>query len=337
MIDDQLPLLDRALAEPRHLLVLSAEVHPDEVEALAVSHFDDAGWVGPGVLRLTREAQLTGPWRVDDALRAALDLPPWATAAMLLRCPVERSSPIPPELRGLGGLLDAFPEGEPVGLERLALEHLLGQARRLAGALRVAGTGTVLVPDPASAVDLTLHTTVWLEPEACARVLAPLLPGLTLPEPVAPQEPPSDRRAVDVSPQRARAAARLDEGERAWLHAEADALDAAVLAQPQVVEGYALEAPVPGGVLEVGVAGDEHTPLVLRALPWARGGVISYEVRWRPDDPAVALGPRPPLGLRRARDEVRATVERVVVALHAAVGGQVVDDDGFLVAVDTLG
>ncbi len=337
MIDDQLPLLDRALAEPRHLLVLSSEVHPDEVVALAVSHFDDAGWVGPGVLRVTREAQLTGPWRVDETLRSALDLPAWAAAAMLLRCPVERSAPVPPELRGLGGLLDAFPEGEPVGLERRVLEHLLAQSRRLAGALRVAGTGTVLVPDPASAVDLTVHTTVWLEPGACARVLTPVLPGLCLPDDPEPPEPTADRRAVAVSPQRARAVAQLDEGERAWLHAEADALDAAVLSRPQVVEGYAHEAPVPGGVLEVGVAGDEHTPAVLRGLPWARGGVISYEVRWRPDEPAVALGPRPPLALRRHREEVRGAVERVVLALHAAVGGEVVDDDGFLVAVETLG
>lgn len=334
---DEPPLLDRALAEPRHLLVLSADVGPEEVEALAVSHFDDAGWLGPAALRLTGEAQLTGPWRIDDDVRSALDLPAWATAAMLVRCPVQRSAPVPPELRGLGGLLDGFPDGEPVGLESLVLTHLLAQARRLAGALRVAGTGTVIVPDPASAVDLTLHTTVWLEPDACARVLAPVLEGLELPVPQEPAPGVDGRTDPPASPLRDRAAAALDEGERAWLHAEADALDAAVLAQPQVAEGYAHVAPVPGGILEIGVAGNEHTPRVLRAEPWARGGVISYEVRWRPDDPALALGPRPPLGLRRRREQVRTLVERVAVALHAAVGGQVVDDDDFLVAVDSLG
>ncbi|WP_413451820.1 hypothetical protein AA0Y32_14115 [Georgenia phoenicis] len=331
-MDEQLPVLDRALAEPRHLLVLSEEVAPEEVEALALSHFDDAGWLGPSTLRITGDTQLTGPWRLDERVRAALDLPAWAATAMLLRCPIERGAPVPPELRGLGGLLDAFPEGEPVGLERRVLDHLLAQARRLAGALRVAGTGTVLVPDPASAVDLTVHTTVWLQPDACARVLAPVLPG------VAPLDVPevteaADRLSVDVSPQRARAVDALDDGERAWLHAEADALDAAVLAQPQVVDGYAHVAPVAGGLLEVSVAGDEHTPVVLRGLPWARGGVISYEVRWRPDEPALALGPRPPLALRRQRDEVRELVERVAAALHGVVGGEVVDDDAFLVAL----
>jgi len=330
-MDEDLPLLDVALAEPRHLLVLSEEVSPAEVEALAVSHFDDAGWVGPAVLRLTGAAQLTGPWRVGPAVREGLDLPAWASFAMLLRCPVERTGPVPPELRGLGGLLDAFPEGEPVGLERRVLDHLLAQARRLAGALRVAGTGTVLVPDPASAVDLTVHTTVWLEPDACARVLAPVLPGVDAVEPPDDAPVTGDRMSPDVSPQRSRAVAELDEGERAWLHAEADALDEAVLAQPQVLEGYAHVAPAPGGALEVRVAGDEHTPLVLRALPWARGGVISYEVRWQPDQPGVALGSRPPLALRRDRDRARALVERVAAALHAVVGGQVVDDDAFLV------
>src|SRR5699024_10397061 len=231
-------------------------------------------WVGPAALRLTGDAQLTGPWRVEETMRASLDLPAWAVTAMLLRCPVDRAAPVPPELRGLGGLLDAFPDGEPVGLERRVLDHLLAQARRLGGALRVAGTGTVIVPDPASAVDLTVHTTVWLEPQACARVLGRVLAGLQPVGPVAPRTPvPPDRSRADVSPQRARAAAELDAGERAWLHAEADALDAAMLAQPQVLDGYAHVAPVPGGALEVAVAGDEHTPGVLRGAPWARSGV----------------------------------------------------------------
>ena len=330
------PILDRALAEPHHLLVLSAEVGAEEVEALAVSHFDDAARLGPEVLRLTGPAQLTGPWQVGQDLRSALDLPTWATAAMLLRCPVQRGGTVPPELRGLGGLLDAFPDGEPVGLEREVLSHLLAQARRLAGALRVAGTGTVLVPDPASAVDLTVHTAVWLQPEACAQVLASELPELA---PALPEEDPPpalDPFVADRAGLRARAVAEMDEGERAWLHAEADALDAAILAEPQVLDGYAHVAPAPGGEIEVSVAGDEYTPSALRALSWARGGVISYEIRWRPEDPGLALGSRPPLALRRQREAARALVERVALALHGAVGGQIVDDDAFLVAPGTL-
>ncbi len=330
------PLLDGEIADPHHLLVLSAEVAAEEVEALAVSHFDDAGWVGPEVLRLAGEAHLTGPWLLDQATRGRFDLPAWAEYAFLLRCPIQRAAPVPPELRGLGGLLDAFPDGEPVGLEGRVLQHLLAQARRLAGALRLSGSGTVLVPDPASAVDLTVHTAVWLEPEACAAVLATVLPELAPALPDEDATPPADPLAADTAGLRARAIADMDEGERAWLHAEAAALDEAVLSQPQVLDGYAHLGPAPGGELEVAVAGDEHTPAVLRALPWARGGVISYEIRWRPDDPGSALGPRPPLALRREREAARELVERLTVALHAAVGGEIVDDDAFLVAPESL-
>ncbi|MEE6281780.1 hypothetical protein [Georgenia sp. MJ170] len=351
MAEDRLPLLDRTLAEPRHLLVLPGAVTLDEVEALAASHFDDAGWTGPSSLRVTGAAQLTGPWQLDDALRTALDLPRWAVLAMLLRCPIERSGPVPRELLGLGGLLDAFPDGEPVGLEGRVLRHLLAQARRLGGAVRLAGTGTVLVPDPATAVDLTVHSTVWLDPDACAQVLAPQLPTLRLPHDEAPldgaTQPAGAEASVGPAAHRPPPGA-LDENERAWLHAEADALDRAVLAQPQVLDGYALVgAPrrdgalaagdsADGDLIEIGVSGDVPPEPALRAMPWARNGVVTYEVRWRPADPESALGPRPPLAGRRRRTAARLLVERLTALLHGAVGGEVVDDDGFLVAVGSL-
>ena len=335
-MDDAAPVLDRSLAEPRHLLALPSDVTPDEVEALAVSRFDDAGWTGPSSLRLTGPALLTGPWRLDDALRQALDLPGWAVTAMLLRCPVQRSAPVPRELLGLGGLLDAFPDGEPVEVEGEVLRHLLAQARRLGGALRLAGTGAVLVPDPATAVDLTVHAPVWLDPDACREVLTTVLPGVRL----LHEDLTTD--AVAAEPQRPDIPTGLDDDERAWLHAEAAALDRAVLAQPQVLDGYAAVAPVgpdratAGDMLEIGVAGDVPPAPVLRALPWARAGVVTYEVRWRPADPQAALGARPSLAARRHRDAGRRAVERAARALHEVVGGELVDDDGFLVAVDSL-
>ncbi|MEE6271856.1 hypothetical protein [Georgenia wangjunii] len=335
------PALDRALAEPRHLLVLPPDVDVAEVDALAASHFDDAGWLGPTTLRVTGDAHLTGPWGLDDALRRAFDLPPWAVLAFLLRCPVQRSGPVPPELLGLGGLLDAFPEGPPTGLEGVVLDHLLAQARRLGGALRVAGSGAVLVPDPATAVDLTLYSPVWLEPEACVRVLEPVLPGIRsaiddLPD--AGGVPGADRLAVDPAGPRAAAVAEMNPDERAWLHAEADAFDTAALERQDVLEGYAAVADLgPDGLLEVAAAGQDQAPAILRGAAWARRGVVAYEVRWRPVDPEVAFGPRPPLGLRRARDRVRALVERVAVALHDVAGGEICDDDGFLVAPTELG
>ncbi|WP_127573594.1 hypothetical protein [Georgenia faecalis] len=333
--DDVLALLDRVLAEPRHLLVLADDVDPAEVEVLAASHFDDAGWLGPAVLRLTGAAELTGPWGLDGALRQAFDLPAWAACAFLVHCPVERSGAVPPELLGRGGLLDAFPEGAPAGLEARVLEHLLAQARRLGGALRVAGTGAVLVPDPASAVDLTLYSPVWLEPEACVSVLAGPLPQVRPAWDDEPREPLPPRLEVDGP--RAVAVAGMDPGEREWLHAEADAFDAAALARDAVLEGYAAVADLGAdGLVEVSVVGEPQAPGILRALPWARHGVIAYELRWRPVDPEAALGPRPPIGQRRARGRVGALIGRAAMALHGVAGGEIVDDDGFLVDVEGL-
>lgn len=346
-MDDPLPLLDRMLAEPRHLLVLREEVTVAQVETLAAAHFDDAGRTGPDTLRLTGSARLTGPWLLDEPLRRHLDLPRWAQRAMLLRCPVERSAPVPRELLGHGGLRDAFPDGEPIGIEGTALRHLLAQARRLAGALRLAGLGTVLVPDPTTATDLTVHAPVWLDPDTCRHLLAATLPGIRLLHEDVPTEAPRPRPPTELPD----SVPPLAEAERARLHAEADALDQAVLSQPQVLEGYGLMAPVepgprgatsaPGSVpagdlLEVGVAGDVPPPPVLRAEQWARAGVVSYEVRWRPADPQSGFAHRPPLAARRRRDSARLLVEQITATLHDAVGGQILDDDGFVVTAESL-
>ncbi len=283
-----------------------------------------------------------------DILRTALDLPAWTACAYLLRAPVQRSAPVPTELRGLGGLPDAFPDGEPVGLEGVALHHLLAQARRLAGAVRCAGSGAVLIPDPGTAIDLVVHTTVWLEPEACRRLLEPVLGALRGSWDVDDEETAShhddpapsgtdiDRELVTpaAAEQHARALDGLDPGERGWLQAEADALDEAILASPQVLEGYAVLAEHPDGVLQVAAAGEEHIPRVLRHETWARNGVITYELRWYWHEPPGA--DRAGLALRRRRDELRVLVERAAGVVVVATGGTVVDDDGFLVAPESL-
>src|SRR5699024_5588936 len=103
-------LLDVTVAEPHHLLVLPTDVTLGEVEALALSHFDDAGIHDDATLHITGGARLTGPWRLGSAQRDALDLPSWAATALVLRCPVRRSAPVPPALLGGGGLRDAFPD-----------------------------------------------------------------------------------------------------------------------------------------------------------------------------------------------------------------------------------
>lgn len=282
--------LVRALAEPHHLLVLPADIHPDELEALAVSRSETAGWTGEADLRLAPGVHLTGPWSLDADLRTAFDLPAWSAEAYLLRCPVQRGGPLPAELRGIDPLLDAFPEGVPVGVEQESLDHLRAFARRLGGALRLAGSGAVVVPDPEAATDLTVLAPVWLDHDACLQVLEQSLPHV--------------RSLLDDVP-------------------DAAAAD---------LQGYGIVSELAGGdLVELIASGSARTPTVLRGEEWAADGVVTYELRWRPARPETAFAARPPLGQRRARSEAAALIERAAVALHAVVGGEISDDDGFLV------
>lgn len=323
--------LDLDLAFAHHLLVVDDDVAAQEVEALARSWFPRPAWVADHALQLSGDAVLTGPWTVSPEDRAALRLPDEDAVAYLLRCPVQRGGPAPSELAGAVGLSEAFEAGLPVGLEADVLAFLLAAARRLGGALRVAGSGMVLRPDPASEVNLWVHSPVWLEPEALVAVLQPTLPGLRLAMELDEHAvAPAPAETPDVGgedPERV-----LDEGERAWLHAEAAAFDEAALAQPQVFEAYGAVADLgEDGLLEVAVEGEEVIPLALRGLDWTHGGVVSYLVRWWPAQEGALAVPDPGPELLAARARARRLVERAAVALHDAAGGEVTDESGFLV------
>lgn len=241
------PPLDVAVVRSRHLLATGAEVLPEDVEALAVSRCDTAGWTGPGTLRLLPGVHLSGPFEVDDHARAAFDLPPRADSAFVLDCPQRRGHPLPPELTGFDPVLDAFASGVLTGVEQEAVDHLRAMARRLGGALRLAGSGAVVEPDPDSATDLTVHSPVWLEPDACLAAVHQVAPGA--------------RDLMGDLP----AGALSDE----------------------VMEIYGIGIPCGLDLIEITVAGSEAPPLVLRGVDWALRGVISYSIRWRPIDPAA--------------------------------------------------
>lgn len=284
-------LLDRSTAEPHHLLVLAEDVAPEDVEALAVSRSAEAGWSGPAELQLMPGVHLTGPWALEEDLRRSFDLPAWARRAYLLRCPAQRAAALPPELRGVDPLLDAFPGGVPTGVEAEALGHLRAIARRLRGAVRLAGTGAVVVPDADAAIDLTVLAPVWLDHDAGLQVLGQVLPAV--------------RSALDDIP---------------------DDLAG------QELEGYMVISDLgDGDLVEIEASGLAEVPIVLRGTDWAAGGVIGYQIRWRPAHPELAYRDRPPLRVRGARTRAADLIEHAAAALQALVGGEIVDDDGFLV------
>src|SRR5699024_4757744 len=150
------------------------------------------------------------PRRPDD------DVPAWVRHVVAFEAPTERGGAVPPELRVAGGILAAFPAGEPIGLERETLEHAMAFARRLGGAVRTS-TGRVVAAPPAP--DLLLFSDTRLDPEAARAALAPFVQARADDAP-SPGPRPSLPQVVDHG---------LDEGHRRWLHAEADAFDAHAL------------------------------------------------------------------------------------------------------------
>lgn len=178
--------MDLTTASAYHLLMLPDGVSPNDLEALTVSVWNEAGWLSPGVLRLREGVTLEGPWSlppdVSQQLGAAKDLP----QVWRLVCPPRRGSAPLPEIQEVDVWARAFPEGMPVGTEFRVLQVLSRVSRRLRGGLRIAGSGYLIKPDPEAAVNLRVFSDRWLPPDQMFSLLEPHIPGLHFPQ--APPE-----------------------------------------------------------------------------------------------------------------------------------------------------
>ncbi|MDU0348489.1 hypothetical protein [Actinomyces sp. MRS3W] len=344
-------------ADTQHMLLLAEDVTVDELEALALSLDEHAGWVGASRLQIVPGAELQGPWNVDPDLRRVLDLPDWATQAVLLDCPPQRAGALPEALTGVDPLTDAFPLAQPTGVELLALTRMRAMARRLAGALRLAGdpptpggrtVPVLIVPDPERSTTLTVYSPVWIVPDGVASLVARIAPGARLMLEADPVPGPTGLAAVPQE-ELVRLAATLGDDvlDKAWREAERlrqEQAQAEARARAtgtpleELRDGYGIVADIDPahpdwGGIEVRVQGTELVPLAVRGETWARRGVVCYTVVWAPRDPADAHREDLPEGSRQARAAARVLIEKVAAALQAAAGGAVLDDDGFLVAL----
>lgn len=348
------PALDPSATDVsgRHLLVLPADVGPEEVETLAVSRFPRAGWERepsaapprstggarglrlttspPGELRLSRHSVLVGPWALDRAAAAALGLPASAGVAYVVEAPVERGERPFPYGGDRDGLRRAFPEGLPVRDEERTVAWLLAAALRLGGAVRTGALGgspaTLLVPDPAAAVDLTVWTDIWLEPEAALTVMRQAIPRAYLNLPT-PQWAGPRQHAAPVP-----GTERLTPEMRRGLHAAADEHDIRALVEPPPMTGYGALADLDlDGMVALEVAGETRVPPVIAQVPWAADGAVAYRVRWEPPDLADAEQERPGLQHKVARGRAAPLVVALTRAVHKAVGGEITDMMDFVV------
>lgn len=168
-----------------HLLLVPDRVLPAEIEALAVSVWNEAGWLSPGNLRLRQGSTLEGPWSISSETAAALGLTEEAPKAQvyLVRAPALRGAVPTESVKEFSELARAFPGGMPVGVEERVLDFLQRVCRRLGGALRIAGSGYLLHPEFGSSINLRVYASSWLSPQEMVDLLGPYFPGLWNPGP----------------------------------------------------------------------------------------------------------------------------------------------------------
>lgn len=154
--------LDLLTASAYHLLTLPSDATGDDLEALAISVWNEAGWASPGVLRLLENVTLEGPWTLSTT--SAQDLGVALTNIWMLRCAPHRGAPPSEAVLGFDEWARAFPEGMPVGVELKVLEVLRRIAHRLRGGLRIAGSGALIVPQDGDALSLRVYSDQWIPP-----------------------------------------------------------------------------------------------------------------------------------------------------------------------------
>ncbi len=137
------------------------------------------GVVAPGELRLAEGARVVGPFALTPPQTHALGLAGGSAEAYALHVDHPDARLAPAAVAATDdrdGLVRAFPAGLPQGLELRVLGWAVAAARRVGGAV-VADGRAVLTPDPASGVDLTLHSAHVLGPDDALGVLRTTVPG----------------------------------------------------------------------------------------------------------------------------------------------------------------
>lgn len=319
-------------AEGKHLLVTGDDVDPRELEALAVSISEDAGWLSPGLLRLTEGATLSGPWRITKAERALLNTPARMEQAWIVDVPAVRSSAAPDFLMHTDPLARAFPDGMPAGREFEVLAGLIRIARRLAGAVNAAPSRINIEPDADSAVDIMVYAPRWVDEEDLTALLRPYLPDIVngLEEAKLPSIDSAQR--VQTREEIAKKI-NIPEDELVRIAEIAQKADRKAAAEGFVVRGYSLIASVGNtSRVHITVAPADFTPSVLRFEQWPQGSAIEYGIRWIMPEVYRDKLMRPGRALRFERNRVKDQIELIASLIARSTAGYMLDEDQFLIS-----
>ena len=342
--------LDRATALEHHLFAVPDDVESDEIEALAVSIWDDAAWAMPGCLRLVGESYLRGPWRIEPELAKELGFAADLSRVWVLQTPKRRAAP--PRYGNTGSEIpsntqpatspaaydpwaEAFPDGVPLGVEYKALLALVRMGRRLGGALRVAGTGMIMRPSPQSAVNMAVYAPRWVGPEDMHGVLSSQFDGVL-------DSREMTASAAEPNPTQVRRIASVMASAKPLDPQVAEVLKKAreeAARQPQRIDGYALIIPSVNGMrFMVEAHRVMRPPRVLRWEPWTNGTIMEYQIRWNPaNHPGTLVGimdRNPDPADLDACARASQVVEQISALVARATEGMIVDEDGFLVGLD---
>jgi hypothetical protein len=333
-VEDGIAVQDLAV---RHLLLVPTTADVETVDQLFRDRLPGSELFNTGEIALGRHSKITGPYELsmEDAVDAGVPMP-W-TVCYCLEAPFEREAPPLPGVDDRDGFAYAFPEGLPWRDEGRALHLLVSAARRLNGAVRVAGSLEVIQPDPDRAVDYVIHSPTWLEPEVLLGVVMRELPGAVLAVQGKEWTGPPDEAYTGEAVAEAIADDPLSPQDLHELHTSADNVDMHVIGGPDVLDAFAIVGDVGrDGVIEVLVHltdGDE--PAVV-GQPWADDEYVTYEVRWSSPDPADRETRYPTEAFRMSRARVALLIAQTTRAIVEAVGGLVIDEDGFAIDRYTL-
>ncbi|MDO5049958.1 MAG: hypothetical protein Q4D87_08780 [Actinomycetaceae bacterium] len=324
--------LDPETVANQHLFVVGPDVDPRELEALAVSIWDDAGWIEPGTLRLTGEATLSGPWKISKETRMQIGTPMRLEQAWIVGVPRIRTDAPAQFLQDADPVAHAFPDGMPAGKELEIIQALQRMARRLAGAIRVSPSGQIIEPDADSAVSMLVYAPRWVDEEDLSELLRPYLPDVVDSQD-ADKLPPIDSPSNAQSREELALKINIPEDELARIAEITRAADKKAMAEDFVVRGYSLLASAGNkSRVHITVSPAQFTPSALRFEQWPQGSAIEYGIHWIVPQIYMEKMLRPSRAVRFERNRVKDQIELIATLITRSTGGHVLDEDQFLVA-----
>ena len=334
VVEDGIAVQDLAV---RHLLLVPTTADLEMVDALFRDRLPSSDLLNTGEVAIGRHSRISGPYELsmEDAVDAGVPMP-W-TVCYCLEAPVEREDPPLPGVDDRDGFSYAFPDGLPWRDEGRALQLLISAARRLDGAVRVAGTLELIQPDPERAVDYVVHSSTWLEPDTLLGIVMRQLPGAVLAIEGREWAGPPDEAYTGELVRDDIAHDPLTEQELYELHTSADKVDMHVIGEVDVLDAFSIVGDFGwDGMVEVLVHLTDIDEPVMAGEPWAHGEFVTYEVRWSPPDPAERESRYPSEAFRGSRARVVSRIAQPPPARGGAGGGGGGDEDGFAVDRYTL-